>query len=860
MISMRPGSAKLWGPWSEVGGTMSDRPVRQRRVWRWVTGFALGALVASTIWWGSSSLGSVLPSGGRAVDDRIPGADATDAQPIEGSSGQAVAANVPPSAGGPERPSAVAPSLWWAWTAPADGIFAFATHGSEFDTVLRVYSGDAQDDLTEIAANDNDGDVTTSSTTIDATEGETYQIQVSAKSGESGLATLAWNEVTESSGFSANQYTSIPISVNTGEKPQSKTWEHDGIWWAVLASTDVSPEGAWLWKLGDDGAWTNVLHLSDSTSVRGDAKQDGDVTHILLHGSSSTLVSIEYVPSEQTYTLWGDRPVATPVSLPGSETATIDIDTTGRMWLAADAPTSVRVHYSDAPYNAFAGPVTLASNITDDDIAMVTALSGGKIGVLWSNQTTKRFGFRTHADGTVPGTWTTDEVPAGSSALSVGSGMSDDHLNVALASDGTLYAAIKTSYNSSNHPVIGLLVRHPNGTWDPLHEVDQIGTRPIVLLNEQDQTVRVVYTESEQLDDIVAKSSSTGNIDFGDRYEVLDGSFNNATSTKSNWTDRVLVLASSASEARHAFLDPGVPSGEPVVGDSSVATTEGVPVDGVFEVVSSSGGDLTFEVVDGPSLGEVVITDAFAGEFTYTPDGGAVGVDGFTFRVREGDVWSQPAAVTVTITPGSGLRGLWSMEEGGGATVGDGSGLGNDGAVRGSPTWVERQGGLALHLDGSSDYVTVADDPSLDLADAATMAMWVRPDRVATQYLIKKAGGSTDGFELSLSSSTARKVFVRFNQVSSGNTYRVDSVSTYPANGLTWMHVAATYDGSTIRLYIDGELEASGPGPSSISVNDLQLAFGAQPDGTSKFGGAIDDVRVYDRALTAQQIADLASS
>jgi hypothetical protein len=74
------------------------------------------------------------------------------------------------------------------------------------------------------------------------------------------------------------------------------------------------------------------------------------------------------------------------------------------------------------------------------------------------------------------------------------------------------------------------------------------------------------------------------------------------------------------------------------------------------------------------------------------------------------------------------------------------------------------------------------------------------------------------------------------------------------------MHVAATYDGSTIRLYIDGELEASGPGPSSISVNDLQLALGAQPDGTSKFGGAIDDVRVYDRALTAQQIADLVSS
>ena len=80
-------------------------------------------------------------------------------------------------------------------------------------------------------------------------------------------------------------------------------------------------------------------------------------------------------------------------------------------------------------------------------------------------------------------------MPASASALNVGLGMADDHLNVAVASDGTLYAAVKTSYDTAGYPKIALLVRRPNGTWDPLYEVDQSGTRGIVLLNEHDNTV-----------------------------------------------------------------------------------------------------------------------------------------------------------------------------------------------------------------------------------------------------------------------------------------------------------------------------------------------------------------------------------
>jgi large repetitive protein len=515
----------------------------------------------------SAAVGDVASA--QSIGDQIPGAEVRNPQRIKGRFGHVLADNTPRTYRGPEPPPAVARELWWKWTAPADGQFVFDTHGSEFDTTLTIYAGSNPANMVEVAANDDDGDVATSALRIDAQRGESYHIRVDIDEDVPGMVDLSWREVEASSiegpqteGFQSLSFTDIPISINTGEKPQSKVWQHDGNWWAVLASTGVSPVGTWLWKLNDDGRWSNVLHLSPATDVRGDARRDGDVTHILLHGPSSELVSIQYVPGEDRYEFWGERASATPVSLPGSETATIDIDSTGRMWLAADAPPSVDVYHSDAPYESFSGPISLANNIDPDDIAAVTALPG-QVGVLWSNQTTRRFGFRVRIDNSAPGTWGTDEVPAGSSALPVGGGMADDHVNVAVASDGTLYAAIKTEYEHPDHPVIGLLVRRPGGGWDPLHEVDRVGTRPIALVNEQDATVSVLYTSRTGMGDILMKTAPTNTVGFGNSVTVISGLYNNVTSTKENWTDEVLVLASSSGHARHAFVKRGSAPSDP---------------------------------------------------------------------------------------------------------------------------------------------------------------------------------------------------------------------------------------------------------------------------------------------------------
>jgi len=140
--------------------------------------------------------------------------------------------------------------------------------------------------------------------------------------------------------------TPLTLSQTTGEKPQSKVWRNDGRWWTVLPSTAVTPTGTWLWRLGTDGVWVNLLRLSSSTSAKADTLRVGNVTHVLLHiGSSSVqLVSLEYQPASQTYALWSQRPTTTTLSLSSSEISTIDLDSMGRMWLATDSSTDILVY------------------------------------------------------------------------------------------------------------------------------------------------------------------------------------------------------------------------------------------------------------------------------------------------------------------------------------------------------------------------------------------------------------------------------------------------------------------------------------------------------------------------------------
>lgn len=351
----------------------------------------------------------------------------------------------------------------------------------------------------------------------------------------------------------AAQYTSItplksiPVSTDTKDKPQSKLWFHGGKYWTVLTQDN----GTFLWRL-DSTSWTNVLKLSTSGYGRADCKTMGDVTHILLfRGVSSHLVSVEYIPQEGTYKLWSANPGRVPIALdPEVETATIDIDAHGRMWLASDAARKINVRWSDAPYTTWSAPITLANGLDNDDICTIVNLPAtGLIGVFWSNQNGKTFGFRTHQAGSSPTNWSDDELPASQSAQNIDNGIADDHINVAAAADGTLYCAVKTGYESQGLPKIALLVRRPTGTWDNLYEVTREGgTRPIVLINEETNRLKVIYTASETGGNILYKETSLKRIAFAKEFTLMEGQLNFATSMKQNYRTTTVILTSRKTE------------------------------------------------------------------------------------------------------------------------------------------------------------------------------------------------------------------------------------------------------------------------------------------------------------------------
>jgi hypothetical protein len=216
--------------------------------------------------------------------------------------------------------------------------------------------------------------------------------------------------------------------------------------------------------------------------------------------------------------------------------------------------------------------------------------------------------------------------------------------------------------------------------------------------------------------------------------------------------------------------------------------------------------------------------------------------------------------VTITVnelpSTGTGIVGLWTFDSISNGSVADSSGLANDGIVQGNPQVVVGPSGNALQFNGGSDFIRVNDDSTLNLSEQITIATWIRPDRNGTQYIVKKSRyDQTDGFELSLSSNG--HIFVRFNQAADGNAHRLDSSASYPTNGNTWVHVVATYDGATIRMYINGVLDNSKNDQFSIAVNNLGLGIGAQDDGFRPLDGALDDVRVYSQALSAAEVQAL---
>ncbi len=211
----------------------------------------------------------------------------------------------------------------------------------------------------------------------------------------------------------------------------------------------------------------------------------------------------------------------------------------------------------------------------------------------------------------------------------------------------------------------------------------------------------------------------------------------------------------------------------------------------------------------------------------------------------------------------SGLVGYWRMDEGGGSTLYDSSGTGNHATLSGNPTWSGpgMNGGQFLTFDSSApaDYFSVPDNSSVDLSTGLTISLWY-----------KVASGKMVTFGKYFSGVPPQRSYVmelygdnRFYMSVSGDgntviSQRSTAVVTADAN---WHHFATTYDGSSIVLYKDGAVLPSaimaGTVPASIFNSNATSPLRNMYNTVDYTNGSMDNVRLYNRALTAAEVLEL---
>jgi chitodextrinase len=229
----------------------------------------------------------------------------------------------------------------------------------------------------------------------------------------------------------------------------------------------------------------------------------------------------------------------------------------------------------------------------------------------------------------------------------------------------------------------------------------------------------------------------------------------------------------------------------------------------------------------------------------------------YRYQVRAADAagnlsgFSAVAEATTGATPPtpSGLVGAWGFGEGAGATTADGSGNGNTATITGASWTAQGRYGNALSFNGSGNVVRVPSSTSLNLTTGMTLSAWIRPtasqsgwrtvlQRQAEAYFLtassdspgRPAGGATIG----------------------GNVPYLIGPTANPVNA--WTHLAATYDGSTLRLYVNGAPAGSRAATGAIQTTTNPLWIGGNTPYGEYFQGLIDEVRVYNRALSQTEI------
>jgi hypothetical protein len=213
-------------------------------------------------------------------------------------------------------------------------------------------------------------------------------------------------------------------------------------------------------------------------------------------------------------------------------------------------------------------------------------------------------------------------------------------------------------------------------------------------------------------------------------------------------------------------------------------------------------------------------------------------------------ITSATIPITVANAPPAGLVLALSFNEGTGTLANDTSGASNNGTLNGA-TWTTGKYGGGVSFAGAGTFVTVADSASLDLSTGMTISAWVNPSTLPawpTVVLKERPSGLAYALYASAGATKAPSSYLD----SAKGEYFATGTGALPLNA--WTHLAATYDGAQVRLYVNGALVATKAASGNILATTGALRIGGNAVWGEYFAGVIDEIRIYNRALTQTAI------
>jgi len=254
--------------------------------------------------------------------------------------------------------------------------------------------------------------------------------------------------------------------------------------------------------------------------------------------------------------------------------------------------------------------------------------------------------------------------------------------------------------------------------------------------------------------------------------------------------------------------------------------------------------------VDGNPIGAEVTVAPYRVSWATT----SVSNDWHTLSAIARDAAGNTSHATISVLVSNvgqtaGLVAAYGFNEGSGVQTADSSGQGNVATISGATWTTAGKYGSALSFNGTNAWVTIADAPALQLTTGMTLEAWVNPTASTgwRSVIMKEQPGGLAYAMYAENNSTRPAGYIH-----TSSDQAVNGSGALTLN--TWSHVAITYDGATLRIFVNGTQTGSTALPGSIATGTNPLRIGGDSVWGEYFKGLIDEVRIYNRALTSGEI------